>query len=648
MDTVEDESNANNNCSPSVAVMVVSGGGAPDLVVESPSVSESDVEPGASFTLSATVRNGGDGEAAATTLRYYRSTDATLSAGDAEVGTDAVGALAASSTSNQSISLTAPSTAGTYYYGACVDSISRESDAGNNCSSAVRVTVSDGQMEIESFDLDSANGDAGGIVFANDSLYVVDRGNDRVYAYRASGQRDSASDFYLDNPGSGITYANGKFYVVGGGKVYAYDASGQRDSASDFDLDSANGSARGIAFANDRFNVVDRGDAKVYAYDAAGQRDSDFDLDSANGYAGGIAFANNRFYVVDGVDDKVYAYDASGERAADFQLDSANGSASGITFANGGFYIVDRSDEKVYAYPDRPDRPDLVIESTSASDGSPMAGESFTLSATVRNRGGGPSDATTLRYYRSANTTIFTTDREMGTDAVGGIAAAAAGGGSISLTAPSIAGTYYYGACVDSVSGESDPTNNCSSAVPVTAAQASDGGVYVRHESLTIGPGWVRYFSFQAGSCIELDGTTVLHDGVPYILISSKWQTRANSSDAWADVPGTSESSGRLCVYDPVDSGAYRLVAEISTAFAEMERNVIRQRVPEGMKAARARGRKGGRPRIMTVDKLRYARHLMADRTRSIPDIRRELDDRPGSTLYHYLASSEGLYAGLR
>ena len=28
------------------------------------------------------------------------------------------------------------------------------------------------------------------------------------------------------------------------------------------------------------------------------------------------------------------------------------------------------------------------------------------------------------------------------------------------------------------------------------------------------------------------------------------------------------------------------------------------------MKTARARGRKGGRPRIMTVDKLRYARHL--------------------------------------
>ena len=39
---------------------------------------------------------------------------------------------------------------------------------------------------------------------------------------------------------------------------------------------------------------------------------------------------------------------------------------------------------------------------------------------------------------------------------------------------------------------------------------------------------------------------------------------------------------------------------QIQAAFAEMERNIIRQRVREGVKAARARGRKSGRPRIMT------------------------------------------------
>ena len=115
--------------------------GGPDLVVRSPSVSDSTPNAGASFTLRATVRNSGAARSAATTLRYYRSSDATISTSDTAVGTDAVGALAASGTSAESVSLTAPSSAGTYYYGACVDTVSGESNTRNNCSTGVRVVV---------------------------------------------------------------------------------------------------------------------------------------------------------------------------------------------------------------------------------------------------------------------------------------------------------------------------------------------------------------------------------------------------------------------------------------------------------------------------------------------------------------------------
>ena len=48
---------------------------------------------------------------------------------------------------------------------------------------------------------------------------------------------------------------------------------------------------------------------------------------------------------------------------------------------------------------------------------------------------------------------------------MGGLAESGTEAESVSLTAPSSSGTYYYGACVDSVSGESDTTNNCSSGV---------------------------------------------------------------------------------------------------------------------------------------------------------------------------------------
>ena len=116
----------------------------PDLVVRSPAVSDSSPDAGASFTLSATVRNQGNGRSVSTTLRYYRSADATISAEDTQAGTDSVDGLPPSGASDESIGLTAPSSAGTYYYGACVDAVPGESSTGNNCSSGAAVTIGGG------------------------------------------------------------------------------------------------------------------------------------------------------------------------------------------------------------------------------------------------------------------------------------------------------------------------------------------------------------------------------------------------------------------------------------------------------------------------------------------------------------------------
>ena len=145
VDTATDETNVRNNCSASVPVAVAGSGvaGDPDLVVESPSVSDASPAPDGAFTLSVVVRNQGDGAAADTTLRYYRSTNATITTRDTEVGTDAVDGVAASASSDESIDLTAPSDPGTYHYGACVDDVANESDVENNCSNAVAVTVAE-------------------------------------------------------------------------------------------------------------------------------------------------------------------------------------------------------------------------------------------------------------------------------------------------------------------------------------------------------------------------------------------------------------------------------------------------------------------------------------------------------------------------
>ena len=94
-----------------------------------------------SFTLGINVENQGSGSSGSTTLRYYRSTDSAITSGDIEVGTDAVGGLAASGISRETIDLTAPSAPGTYYYGACVDAVSDESDTTNNCSGGIAFVV---------------------------------------------------------------------------------------------------------------------------------------------------------------------------------------------------------------------------------------------------------------------------------------------------------------------------------------------------------------------------------------------------------------------------------------------------------------------------------------------------------------------------
>ena len=67
---------------------------------------------------------------AATTVRYYRSSDSSLSSRDTRVGSKTVSALAAGATTQVSVSLSAPQSPGAYYYGACVgDSQTYSGDA---------------------------------------------------------------------------------------------------------------------------------------------------------------------------------------------------------------------------------------------------------------------------------------------------------------------------------------------------------------------------------------------------------------------------------------------------------------------------------------------------------------------------------------
>ena len=153
------------------------GASAPDLTVDTPTVSNRNPNAGDSFTLSTRVLNRGSGRSGSTNLRYYRSTDATINSSDAQVGTDSVAGLAASGSSSESIRLTAPSTAGTYYYGACVDSVDDESNTGNNCSTSVRVTVADNDGD----DHGDTRAGATSLAVGGSATGRIDPGNDVDY-----------------------------------------------------------------------------------------------------------------------------------------------------------------------------------------------------------------------------------------------------------------------------------------------------------------------------------------------------------------------------------------------------------------------------------------------------------------------------------
>ena len=117
--------------------------GSPDLTVALPSVIDRVEAPASQFTLTAIVRNDGDEASPSTTLRYYRSADATISTSDTAEGTAPVAGIDSRGSVSHPVALTAPSSPGTYYYGACVDAVAGESDTTNNCSASVQVTVSE-------------------------------------------------------------------------------------------------------------------------------------------------------------------------------------------------------------------------------------------------------------------------------------------------------------------------------------------------------------------------------------------------------------------------------------------------------------------------------------------------------------------------
>ena len=67
-----------------------------------------------------------------------------------------------------------------------------------------------------------------------------------------------------------------------------------------------------------------------------------------------------------------------------------------------------------------------------------------------------------------------------------------------------------------------------------------------------------------------------------------------------------------------------KLVFHVFAALAEFERNLIRERTQAGLKAARARGKRGGRPQKLQGKELAMAQSLMADPSNDVTEVAKQ------------------------
>jgi DNA invertase Pin-like site-specific DNA recombinase len=86
-----------------------------------------------------------------------------------------------------------------------------------------------------------------------------------------------------------------------------------------------------------------------------------------------------------------------------------------------------------------------------------------------------------------------------------------------------------------------------------------------------------------------------------------------------------------------------RFIFNLFASLAEFERDIIRERTHAGLSAARARGRKGGRPKGLSLEaqlKAQYAKKLYEDQTLSIDSICKKVGV-SRRTLYNYIHMEE-------
>ena len=477
------------------------------------SADDSTLTPSQSFTLSAVVGSWNASATPATTLTYYLSSDFTLNAGgagfaidsgDTRLGIVSVPALFPEEEALQSISLAAPSTAGTYYYIACVPTDGLEQDPDDNCD-FIDVTVSSGgdgdefDVSVTAFSVSSASvSESASITLSAtvgnaSSATVSSPATTSVYYFRSPNSTISIFDNVVATDSVGALAAaetsNETVSIsvpsIAGTYYYGACTFSNGDSNEGNDCSAGSQVVVGASVAPTTFDLSVTAFSVSKSSIVAGEAITlNATVTNASSATASSPVATLKYYrstdaTITSTDTEVGTADSISALAASAtESETATDSPSVAGTYYYGACVVGTGDSDTTnncsagTQVDVAARDfDLSVTAFSVSKSSIVAGEAITLNATVGNDSSAmhSSPAATLKYYRSSDATIDATDTEVGTsDSISALAAAATES-ETTTDSPSVAGTYYYGACVVGT-GDSDTTNNCSAGMQVVVA----------------------------------------------------------------------------------------------------------------------------------------------------------------------------------
>ena len=451
----------------------------PDLAVNDLTIREMPTNR-QSIALSATVNNVGTESAGGSIVGWYLSTNSVINTNDTLLKASVIFYLSPNGKHSKSTVSTIPPIAGTYYYGACVAPVSNEIVTSNNCSRGTPIIVSP-DLIANSVSVSNTNIRVGEELTLSTSISNSETANANANIVTLSWYRSTDSDITSADTLIGSNIITGiliggsenksqSFIATSNSGIYYYGACVEHVIGGETNLDNNCSKAIFIEVINTDVAV-----GELIVSDETPSNNQSITLSTTVSNVGRLSSSASTLRWYRSTDSDITSADTligsniipilSAKNSENINLPvTAAPSSAGLYYygacvdavvgeTNLGDNCSSTSIEVI--------APNLIIGSLSANNQTPTNGQSITLFAIVSNTGKLDSSASTLRWYRSTDSNITSADTPIGSN---NISAVSWGGGesrNLSITAPSIPGTYYYGACVDAVIGETKLSDNC-------------------------------------------------------------------------------------------------------------------------------------------------------------------------------------------